>query len=49
MVYLNGVSIIPFATRNINVTGMPVPIRIAAKTKKSFLSMILLESNMLFV
>lgn len=37
MIYENGVLMIPFATRNINATGIPVPIKIPDKTKPSFL------------
>jgi len=40
-IYEKGVRIIPFATRIINVSGMPAPITIPAKTKKSLLSITL--------
>ena len=40
---MKGVRISPFATRIISVSGMPVPIRIPAKTKKSLLSITLSE------
>lgn len=37
-IYGNGVSINPFATNAINITGIPVPTKIPVKTKLSRLS-----------
>jgi len=39
IIYENGVLIIPFAIKTINITGIPVPTMIDAKNNPSFLSM----------